>query len=316
MKTRRIISSITVIATALSANCFTAFAQLEDHGTPYPETAGADLENAKSKPVIRVTKRTIASDEAPGQTVTIRIDLEGENVDEKYCVTAFHVYWDDRLEIIPKRNGKLAKTAIPYGAFEEIGTDVLEDGNNGMFIIATGNEDRGYTGTMCEFDVQIPADAQFGDVYPIDVCYVSKNGKTADLFTNNASDADGKMMQDYFFLKGINSSQNPSDDDYLKSADATFADGYIAIGPGNHCCTTETRSTVSTVTVTSTTGLPASSTASESSVTQPVVTNIFGDINGDNIIDGRDATALLTYYAKTSTGYKGTLIDFINEQNN
>lgn len=41
----------------------------------------------------------------------------------------------------------------------------------------------------------------------------------------------------------------------------------------------------------------------------------FGDIDGDDIIDGRDATILLTYYAKTSVGYTGTLDNFIQEQN-
>lgn len=39
-----------------------------------------------------------------------------------------------------------------------------------------------------------------------------------------------------------------------------------------------------------------------------------GDINKDGILDGRDATAILTYYAKTSTGYTGTLEDFIKSQ--
>ena len=42
---------------------------------------------------------------------------------------------------------------------------------------------------------------------------------------------------------------------------------------------------------------------------QPTAT--FGDINGDDVIDGRDASMLLTYYAKTSTGYKGTLEQFV-----
>lgn len=37
----------------------------------------------------------------------------------------------------------------------------------------------------------------------------------------------------------------------------------------------------------------------------------FGDIDGNDIIDGRDATLLLTYYAKTSTGYEGTLEEFV-----
>ena len=42
----------------------------------------------------------------------------------------------------------------------------------------------------------------------------------------------------------------------------------------------------------------------------------YGDMNNDNIVDGRDATILLTYYAKTSVGYTGTLDDLIQEQNN
>lgn len=41
---------------------------------------------------------------------------------------------------------------------------------------------------------------------------------------------------------------------------------------------------------------------------------LFGDINGDNIIDGRDATMLLTYYAKSSTGYTDSLAKFVVEQ--
>lgn len=43
------------------------------------------------------------------------------------------------------------------------------------------------------------------------------------------------------------------------------------------------------------------------------IKRMFADMNGDNIIDGRDASALLTYYAKTSTGYKETIFEFMNE---
>ena len=39
-----------------------------------------------------------------------------------------------------------------------------------------------------------------------------------------------------------------------------------------------------------------------------------GDVIKDNILDGRDATAILTYYAKSSAGYTGTLQDFVNSQ--
>ena len=40
----------------------------------------------------------------------------------------------------------------------------------------------------------------------------------------------------------------------------------------------------------------------------------YGDMNNDGFVDARDASILLTYYAKTSVGYTGTLDDFIQEQ--
>ena len=42
----------------------------------------------------------------------------------------------------------------------------------------------------------------------------------------------------------------------------------------------------------------------------------FGDINGDNNIDGRDASLLLTYYTASSSGYTDTLEHFVDEINN
>ncbi|HOC33160.1 MAG TPA: dockerin type I domain-containing protein [Ruminococcus flavefaciens] len=38
------------------------------------------------------------------------------------------------------------------------------------------------------------------------------------------------------------------------------------------------------------------------------------DVNKDSIVDGRDATAILSFYAKTSAGYKGTLEDFMKSE--
>lgn len=40
----------------------------------------------------------------------------------------------------------------------------------------------------------------------------------------------------------------------------------------------------------------------------------YGDMDNNGFVDGRDATILLTYYAKTSVGYIGSLDDFIKEQ--
>ena len=38
----------------------------------------------------------------------------------------------------------------------------------------------------------------------------------------------------------------------------------------------------------------------------------YGDMDNNGFVDGRDATILLTYYAKTSVGYRGTLEEFIS----
>lgn len=40
------------------------------------------------------------------------------------------------------------------------------------------------------------------------------------------------------------------------------------------------------------------------------------DVNGDNIIDARDASLALTFYAYTSTGHSMTLDEYISEMNN
>ena len=41
----------------------------------------------------------------------------------------------------------------------------------------------------------------------------------------------------------------------------------------------------------------------------------YGDMDNNGFVDARDASILLTYYAKTSVGYTGTLDNFIQEQN-
>ena len=60
--------------------------------------------------------------------------------------------------------------------------------------------------------------------------------------------------------------------------------------------------------------LTTTTTAPVTTTAKPL-TDLFGDINGDGIIDGRDASVLLTYYAKTSTGYKGSLMQYMEEEN-
>ena len=165
-------------------------------------------------------------------------------------------------------------------------------------FITDGGKDYGKSGVMWKIKFKLPDDAKDGDIYPIDVCYTK-----GSLFTNTKNDQQGKLMQAYFFTQGIYSKENPSTDPYLIKAGATFADGYIAIDSQNTQAETNTTSSTTSTTTTSVV-----------TTTQPVTTHPLGDVNGDDIVDGRDATVILTYYAKTSTGYTGTLEDFIKSQ--
>ena len=40
------------------------------------------------------------------------------------------------------------------------------------------------------------------------------------------------------------------------------------------------------------------------------------DVNNDNILDGRDASLILAYYAYTSSGHSDTLDDFVASRDN
>lgn len=55
--------------------------------------------------------------------------------------------------------------------------------------------------------------------------------------------------------------------------------------------------------------LYAKSSADGSAITQAELKK--ADVNIDGILDGRDASTILSFYAKTSTGYTGKLTDFI-----
>ena len=55
----------------------------------------------------------------------------------------------------------------------------------------------------------------------------------------------------------------------------------------------------------------AAETTVSTTTTTATGTRHFCDANGDGMIDARDATVILTYYAKASSGYTGTIDDYI-----
>ncbi len=70
-----------------------------------------------------------------------------------------------------------------------------------------------------------------------------------------------------------------------------------------------------TVTTTTTQSTTTTVVTTTSVVNEPEPTGVlFGDINFDGTVDASDASAVLTYYAKSSTGYDKSLEDYIKEE--
>ncbi len=95
---------------------------------------------------------------------------------------------------------------------------------------------------------------------------------------------------------------------YEGSTAETYASAYnrsfVAIeSQSPDTTTTTTTATTVAATATSTTASPTTTTTT---------TEVFGDINGDGIVDAVDATSILAYYAYTSTGGTADLKEFLN----
>ncbi len=249
---KRALSAVAVSALALSASSVSAFAALTDHGMDY-DCEPADGSAAESKPVVSVTKTKAQ----PGEVVTVEIAVGGENVDSNYSTTGFHVYWDDALTVQPQKNGKYAKAGE---ALEDINVEQKDNGASGVFLASMGSEDLGYEGVMWTINLKVPDDAVAGTVYPIDICYQTDSSKN-DLFAKHTDSDQGKLMQAWFFTKGINSTQyNPNTDPVL--ADYKFAEGYIQV---DGAVTEPT--TTSTTQITTTTAAPTTTTTAASTTT-------------------------------------------------
>ena len=264
---KRAFSAVAASALALTVSSVSAFAAISDKSSEYNKDP-KDGSTAASKPVVEVTKKVFDdAASAQGQTVTVTIKLGGENVDAKYCTTGFHIQWDDRLTVVPSRTGNYAKAAAgDDSAIGELGSEQQQNGTNGVFVCTMGKADAGFTGDMWSIDLQVPADAKAGDVFPIDVYYdAAGEGGRADLFTNNADDNEGKLMQAYFFTKGINNASNPNTDPLL--ANATFAEGYIAVKDTPVPTTTEATTTTTTAASTTTTTEATTTTTTAASTT-------------------------------------------------
>ena len=316
-----ILKKLTAAFAAAAVFFFTpvAHAECPDRGDEI-KLDPSECYSSQIRPSITASKLDIPSDTAPGSVAEVKISISG--ADEKYCTAGLHIYWDDRLTPVPSRSGSFAVGGAASGALQLIADNI---GDYGVFVTTTGIDDYGFDGVLCTIKLMIPYDAQPGDTYPIDIAYRSNDLKS-DLFMNNANDETGRLMQAWTFTNGIHSSINPSYDDVLVNAGAQFADGYIHIQPAptttetttstttteTTTSTTTTETTTSTTTTETTTSTTTTETTTSTTTTEtttsttttttPELVYKLGDVNHDGIADGRDASAVLTDYAISSTG--------------
>lgn len=209
MKIKNIISGILM---------FTLLAAAPTHiRTSFTAKAAADggftaeqIEASPVKPTLSVSKTALSASEAPSSIQTVTISLKGAA--EKYNSTGFHVYFDKRLTLIANQWGAAADKgeAISYLNTESYCK------NNCLFLTTAGRKGDGMDGVMWSFRLKLPENAENGDFYPISIVY--ENGtRTEDVFINDMTDNDSRLMQAWVFTKGI-------ENGYIQVGDYTAGD--------------------------------------------------------------------------------------------
>lgn len=311
---KRAASIIALGVVATSACSLNAFAE----GSKFSADGGysADQISASAvKPVITASKKVITLDEAKNAQ---QIDITVSGADGKYCSTGMHIYYDSRLEIALNRAnrpdvkiGEAGEMLVSKPA--DIDPTAADYKMEGFFVTTAGDDNLGFDGTLWTFNVNLPADAKEGDVYPIDIVYRS-NATNEDLFVNKEVNAEGKLMQAYAWTQGIynadfNNNFKADAADIAKCAGladiSKSADGYIAIAGAPPVTTTTTVpvTTTTTAPVTTTTTAPVTTTTSAivTTTTAPVVTTTDSSVVTSTSTTEKTTTTKKTTTKKTTT---------------
>lgn len=209
---------------------------------------------------------------ANGKVQRIYFSVRGAT--EPVSLIKFHVFYDTRLTVKENSDGEVINAGKAVRDFTT-GSAIVEEGQ--LAFYAYSDEDILLSNaSLFTIDFIIPEDAEQGDVYPIGISYVD-DGIVKDMFINSQQDEAGRLQMTYVFTKGI-------------------YNGYLKInGEKQTTTTTTTTTSIKTTTTTAVTTAP------------PVPHSDYklGDVNNDGLINAVDASAVLTYYAQTSTNQNG-----------
>ncbi len=195
MKFRNIITSILTIA-AIAAGSLQFPASVISHGAADGGFTDAQIEASKLKPTLSASTIDLKAADAPSSVQTINITIKG--ADSSYSSTGFHVYFDKRLTLVPNQWGGAATKG---SGITMLSSESYSKGNC-IFLTTAGSKDLGEDGVMWSFKVKLPENAENGDFYPIRLVY-EKGKITEDVFINDSSDNDSRLMQAWIFTRGM-----------------------------------------------------------------------------------------------------------------
>lgn len=269
MKKNQIVATIITAAmtiTAATTTAMTAFADAAKGVTgKYQEYELGELDPnmAETKPTLAISRIDLPINIAEENPVqTIEVTVAG--AEKKYAATGLHISYDARLAPVADEYGEVALIG-PAGA--KLMRDQKVAGDCSFFLTTGGARDHGKDGVLWTIDFQLPENIAVGDEFPIEILYRNING-TSDLFASSLDNAESKLMQAWVFTNGI-------EQGYIRITEAEIEEEE----------------------------LPEEPIVEEEIIEEePEEELALGDVNGDNIINATDSSAILSTYALLQTG--------------
>lgn len=197
---------------------------------------------------VSVGRIEVSLDELLCMNYTMTMNVYLSDVTENISGMGFGVQFDSRLTLVDyKASGELAKKSYTDNSVYNIGSNML-------WIDFSLDEDQYITsdGLLYSFDVQLPVDAQQGDVYYAIACYYDEDGNEAYISNNNESIGIGGIWGSDGDIR-ISGEAVVS---YPTTTTATTPIIYTALPPTTTTITTITEPTTTTTTTTTTAYVP------------------------------------------------------------
>lgn len=233
-----------------------SFNFVQKDGTIATYTAD-EIAGAATKPTLSMSKITLTESEAKalveaGESVDVELTVSGAHM--LWCSTGIHMFYDERL--VPALD-PFGNADLQFGAAAAYLSPMSEEnktGVPGVFSTTGGSDNKGLDGVMWTMSFGLPEDVKAGDVFALNLEYVS-----GDLFTNSNDDLDGRLMQAYTFVSGLD-------------------DGYIEIveDPTVTTTTTAVTTTTTAAATTTTTAKAGTTTTAKPTTTGKATTTTTG----------------------------------------